>query len=94
MPGSPAMYFRTQRMPAESVKGGAGLGAKVLMDCGVEVYSRQDTYAAGRTANSHVAITCLPAPQGFQAVIMAAGDEAQDVVGRVAERLSKSVLID
>ena len=94
MPGAPTMYFRTQRMPTDSVRAGAGLAGRVLEESGLEVYSRQDSFAAGTTPNSHAVIACLPAPDGFHAVIMVSGDESQSVLERLSDRLSKFVLID
>jgi hypothetical protein len=94
--GWPGLYYRTQKANAPSVQSCLKQANTVMQELKFSDIRTSGDGVGGHTANEHAAITCLSTGKGTTAILMVAGEEAREVLGRLSKALSKkeTVLMD
>jgi hypothetical protein len=96
MAASPPLYWSTQKVQTSKIQTCLGFAQKVMIDLKLLDIKMSKVDVAGRTANTHAAITCLNTNKGITAVIMVAGEnnESKQLRSKLSERIGKFVQID
>lgn len=91
MPGSPALYWKTQPTGSIGISFSDLLSAakQVMQDAGLTDIKRSASDVSGRTPNSPAAITFLKNGDTFTSIIMVAGDDSDKVLNKLSKALSK-----